>query len=120
MSDSPAFFYQVYIDTSTSGDNTIIDISSVLGTERPNMDSRQKALKRIFVVSYSLSTAGAVDIIWKTGSTSKDKVLFGAAGRFSPNDSKAPGLFWGDAEEDLILNLSGEVNVTGSVVVHIT
>jgi len=89
---------QIAIDTSTSGDNTLV--AAEVG-------------KHIVVIAYTLISRDTVDVRWKSGSNNKSGLLplipsVGASPAHNPN-----GVIRCNPSEALVLNLSSANYVGG-------
>lgn len=93
---------RIKIDAASSGDNTIVTV--VAGT-------------RIIVTSVVLVAAAAVSVKWKSGSTDLSGAMpFAANGGYALSGNREdPVLSTAVQDEDLILNLSGAVQVSGHI-----
>lgn len=94
----------VVINASLAGDNTIV--AAILG-------------RKIRVVNYTLISAGAVTVTWKSGTTAiSGPMPLAANGGMAPSSSVLTpsgliGVFETNANEALVLNLGGAVAVGG-------
>jgi hypothetical protein len=87
------------LSAATSGDNTIVAVA---------------AGKLLYMFGWIMSAAAAVDVNWKMGATTKIGPLHvGVTGGNVVNPNYPNEWFKGADGEDLILNLSGNVNVGG-------
>lgn len=113
--DLTSFYEIVQIDTATSGDNTLVDISSRLAALAPNLSDISK--KRIYIINYLITGFGDVDVTFKSGSTEITPNLpLATKGNYIGNTStrQFPLLICNKAE-DLIINLSDNIQVVGTI-----
>lgn len=94
----------VVINASLTGDNTIV--AAIVG-------------RKIRVVNYTLISAGAVTVTWKSGATAiSGPMPLAANGGMAPSSSVLTpsgliGVFETNVNESLVLNLGGAVAVGG-------
>lgn len=114
MSDIQGFIRQIAIDASSSGDNTLVDISSVLSSTSSDLPAYVLEQKRIFVLNYTIVGGGSVNAKFISGSTDITGAMTLGSGTSVSNsgDEYSPILICAK-NEDLILNLSGDVQVSG-------
>lgn len=96
-----ALYPNAAIDESTSGDRTIVSVA---------------AGSRFKLISLFLMTGGTVNITIKTGSTSRSGALPMVANLGFHYDPGPQAPLVGADGEDFVLNLSGAVQVSGTVI----
>lgn len=108
------------IDISTSGDNTIVSMFTFLTAKFPTATIKSLTNRRIFVTNYFLNTHGCVILKWKSGSTDLSGPIEAATmGTMAANSASAPAIFWTGKNQDLIINLSENIQVSGHITFYI-
>ena len=108
-------YVTVPIDTNVSGDTTLVDFSTAVATFIDNTQDIDTTKLRIFVINYVVNTAGANAVKFISGSTDLTGPMSLAIdgntiGAFSKREF--PVLTCGQ-NEDLIINLSSAVQISG-------
>jgi hypothetical protein len=108
------------IDISSSGDNIIVSMYSFLTSKYPLTDIKSLVDKKIFVTNYFVNCHGCVNIQWKSNSSVlSGPIEIASAGTMIANSANDPAIFWTGKNQDLILNLSESVQVSGHVTFYI-
>jgi hypothetical protein len=111
---------QIAIDISSSGDNNIISMQSYLSEKYPNSDLKDLNLRRIFVTHYFLTVNDFLDIKFKSNTTDiTGPIRMGQVGTQYEASHNSPACFWANKGEDLLLNLSDAVQISGNIVFYI-
>lgn len=110
---------QAAIDVSSSGDNTIVSMFTFLTSKFPSTNI-ELANRRIFVTNYVINCHDCVDVQWKSNSDNLSGVMrFGVGGDFTHSSGASPSVFWTGKNQDLIINLSDAVQISGHITFYI-
>lgn len=120
MSNTASFIECRPINVSSSGDTVLVDISARVAAKSGDLKTEVKERLRIHVYNYMINSAGAVTATFKSGSTSiSGPISMAVAGNtINPNGEKRP-LMVCSANEDLVIELSGAVQVSGHITYEI-